>query len=190
MNWRLDDRIAPLEGARGEAVCRGEVGVADFPAGTYPACSLHGALAAVGQGKWRCLVEGCNAGAETAWPWSAVPRSVVLQREAAMAKGNRIRCTNALLFRGIAELPYAEARQLVASMLRSPVDTEWSMRVGQLLLSVSYVGAAKAGLLLRTAGVGSGDRHLAELTERQRLALAAGIESGELRVKADLASTG
>lgn len=68
-SWRADPRVTVLDGARGEPVRRGEVGVADFSAGVYPACSYHGALIAIGGGKWRCLVEGCNAGAQTPWPW-------------------------------------------------------------------------------------------------------------------------
>lgn len=69
--WRKDPRVTDLEGARGAPLRRGDVGVADFSAGVYPACSKHGALAAVGEGKWRCMVDGCNAGAQTDWPWIA-----------------------------------------------------------------------------------------------------------------------
>ncbi len=72
--WKESPRVIPLEdGARGEGFRRGRVGIAFFPAGFYPACSLHGALSAlggVGSMKWRCMVEGCNAGAETERPWS------------------------------------------------------------------------------------------------------------------------
>jgi hypothetical protein len=71
--WRPDSRVVALaDGARGMQVRAGVVGVGDFPAGVYPACSRHGALVAVGRGTWRCLVDGCNAGAATDWPWSAV----------------------------------------------------------------------------------------------------------------------
>ena len=70
-SWRPDLAVLLLTGARGPALRRGEVGVAHFPAGLYPACSLHGALNAIGSGKWRCLVEGCNTGAQTTWPWVA-----------------------------------------------------------------------------------------------------------------------
>lgn len=64
-SWRPDPHVNPLSGgARGDGFRRGKVGIADFIAGTYPACSLHGAMNAVGGDKWRCLVEGCNAGAE------------------------------------------------------------------------------------------------------------------------------
>ncbi len=69
-SWTADRRVRPLtDGTRGSGVRRGDVGVAHFSAGVYPACSLHGALTAIGSDKWRCLVPGCNAGAQTPWPW-------------------------------------------------------------------------------------------------------------------------
>lgn len=71
MNWRdswvTDPSVVPLaEGERGAGERRGEVGLATFPAGDYPACSKHGAMNCLGRERsiWRCLVEGCNAGAE------------------------------------------------------------------------------------------------------------------------------
>lgn len=68
--WRPDQLVRPLvDGARGSGERAGSVGVAHFTPGLYPACSRHGALTAIGGGKWRCLVVGCNAGAQTPWPW-------------------------------------------------------------------------------------------------------------------------
>lgn len=62
--WRADPTILPVEdGSRGGGWRRGRPGLADYPAGTYPACSLHGAMIAVGGEYWRCLIEGCNCGA-------------------------------------------------------------------------------------------------------------------------------
>lgn len=75
MTWRSHPLVEPLtEGTRGDGAHRGEVGVADFPAGVYPACSLHGALIRVGADPaiWRCLVHSCNAGAMTPTPWAVV----------------------------------------------------------------------------------------------------------------------
>jgi hypothetical protein len=34
------------------------------PNSFYPACTKHGALAAIGGGKWRCPFPGCNIGVE------------------------------------------------------------------------------------------------------------------------------
>lgn len=71
--WRLDTSVRPLEeGTRGHGERRGRVGLAEFKAGWYPACSLHGSLIRVGKEPaiWRCFVRGCNAGAitqETRW---------------------------------------------------------------------------------------------------------------------------
>lgn len=74
-DWRTSNRVRPLEGGdRGTGSRRGEPGEATFLAGVYPACSLHGALTAlggVGTMKWRCLVPDCNAGAETDRPWES-----------------------------------------------------------------------------------------------------------------------
>ena len=61
--------ITPItEGTRGSGENQGVIGMADLPAGRYPACSLHGAMNRMRQGDnvWRCLREGCNAGAN--WP--------------------------------------------------------------------------------------------------------------------------
>lgn len=66
MNWRTSPTLVPLEGARGAGERQGEFGLADFPAGTYPSCSLHGAMnrVSVNNDLWRCLTEGCNVGCE------------------------------------------------------------------------------------------------------------------------------
>lgn len=71
--WHRSGRVDPLtEGERGDGSRRGEVGVATFPAGEYPSCSRHGALMALSAtGVWRCMAHGCNAGAQTTWPWVA-----------------------------------------------------------------------------------------------------------------------
>jgi hypothetical protein len=64
-NWREHPTVVPLrDGERGSGWRRGEVGLADYPAGSYPSCSRHGAMISIGNSYWRCLVEGCNAGAE------------------------------------------------------------------------------------------------------------------------------
>jgi hypothetical protein len=66
-NWRSDARVELfLEGTRGTMTEAGEVGLADFIAGTYPACSRHGAMTclSVRHHLWRCLAEECNIGAK------------------------------------------------------------------------------------------------------------------------------
>lgn len=78
MTWRESWQpigVTELEGSRGAGVRRGEIGVADFPAGIYPACSNHGAMNRVSKDKsyWRCMVEGCNAGAEWIGRTRAIP---------------------------------------------------------------------------------------------------------------------
>jgi hypothetical protein len=75
-SWHHSDSVVPLtEGARGEGSRRGEVGVAMFRAGEYPACSRHGALTALNaEGIWRCTVRDCNVGAQTPWPWPVCGR--------------------------------------------------------------------------------------------------------------------
>jgi hypothetical protein len=62
-HWRPDPSVVAADGARGGGWRRGEVGLADYPPGSYPSCSLHGAMVAVGGEYWRCLIEGCNTGA-------------------------------------------------------------------------------------------------------------------------------
>lgn len=72
--WTESFLIAPLEGRRGAGGRAGSIGIADFPAGRYPACSEHGAMNCVRrrierESLWRCLVEGCNVGAA----WKGTP---------------------------------------------------------------------------------------------------------------------
>lgn len=63
MNWRPLPR--ELEGGgRGSGANAGEPGLAEYECGTYPACSIHGAMTAIGGGKWRCLAPECNIGVE------------------------------------------------------------------------------------------------------------------------------
>ena len=53
------------DGARGSGERRGEATVRQYAGGEfYPACTLHGAMNAIGGGKWRCLAPGCNIGVE------------------------------------------------------------------------------------------------------------------------------
>jgi hypothetical protein len=61
-NWRLNPDAKPLGNTLTKAG-QGEYGLADFPAGTYPACSVHGAMNKVAPAPlWRCLA--CNIGCE------------------------------------------------------------------------------------------------------------------------------
>ncbi len=61
--WRADSTQTLLGLSTARRVDHGEPGVADFAAGTYPACSRHGAMNRVSrQQMWRCLE--CNIGIE------------------------------------------------------------------------------------------------------------------------------
>lgn len=61
-NFRLDPRQVPL-GLTIEKSGQGKSGIADFMGGTYPACSIHGAMNRVSFAQmWRCL--RCNIGIE------------------------------------------------------------------------------------------------------------------------------
>lgn len=71
--WPSSDLLVPLEGRRGSGENAGQVGLCAFPAcpeWALPACSKHGAMNCVKRADtetgsyWRCLVEGCNIGAE------------------------------------------------------------------------------------------------------------------------------
>ena len=61
--WRRDESLVVLPNTtlRGDY---GEFGLEEFPAGVYPSCSKHGAMARVSphQSWWRCLV--CHNGCE------------------------------------------------------------------------------------------------------------------------------
>ena len=63
-NWRPNPQATAL-GNTIPKPSQGEYGLADFPAGTYPACSKHGAMNRVAPAPlWRCLT--CNIGCEVA----------------------------------------------------------------------------------------------------------------------------
>lgn len=72
-SWRATWRLYPAAVPLGLTIAKegqGTVGVADFKAGTYPACSHHGAMNRVAPVEiWRCL--HCNIGCEFALrvPW-------------------------------------------------------------------------------------------------------------------------
>lgn len=61
-NFRIDSRQITL-GLTIINPAQGITGIADFSAGTYPACSFHGAMNRVSTAQmWRCLQ--CNIGIE------------------------------------------------------------------------------------------------------------------------------
>lgn len=61
-NFRNDSAQIPL-GNTLSKLGQGIPGIADFSAGTYPACSIHGAMNRVSPAQmWRCLQ--CNIGIE------------------------------------------------------------------------------------------------------------------------------
>ncbi len=68
--WRESVEVRPIDVADRDGTV-GRVGLADFVAGTYPACEFHGALLCMTPRSeraqvWRC--DGCGAGAEWSRP--------------------------------------------------------------------------------------------------------------------------
>lgn len=63
-NWRPSENLGTIEsGALSKRMVPAEaVGLADFPAGTYPACQVHGAMLRVAQTpRWyRCIACGAS----------------------------------------------------------------------------------------------------------------------------------
>lgn len=71
VNWQTDPSVTIIERGRTETGPdhRNPVGLAEFPAGTYPACKAHGALLCMTPQQpdrpqvWRC--DSCHTG--TTW---------------------------------------------------------------------------------------------------------------------------
>lgn len=96
----------------------------------------------------------------------------IRQREAALAKANRVRVGNARRYHEIAALPKRDAFDAIAVILRGPTGTEPSMQVGALLKAAPHIGDDKVRQLLRRIGAGSPEVRIAALTARQRDVLA------------------
>lgn len=95
---------------------------------------------------------------------------VAQQRTTALRLANEVRCSTAATKRRIAAMPEDDGARIVADGLRG--DDFGAVKIGDLVLAIRWVGAQKAGRLLRAAGIASPDKHVRDLTGRQRLALA------------------
>ena len=90
------------------------------------------------------------------------------QKILALARANEVRVGVAGERRRIAYLSYVDGCRLLAEMLADPSEMLLSARIGWLLLSVRGVGRVKVSPLLNRAGVRSWDRHVRDLSDRQR----------------------
>ena len=97
------------------------------------------------------------------------------QRSSALKIANSRRSERAQLKRDIRSSG-AAGRATVAGLLREPTELVYGMRVGQLLRSCRWVGAANARKLLKLAEVSSLDTPVGSLTPRQREILASQLD--------------
>lgn len=79
--------------------------------------------------------------------------AALLQRKAALARANVIRCGMAKKRRELASLPRAEGLLLAADWFDSPDDTTGRMKVGDVLESVRQIGPHYRDSLLAAAGL-------------------------------------
>lgn len=98
-----------------------------------------------------------------------VDLEVQLQRLLALDAANRVRSEMGQLRRDIAALPRAESAALAAEALD---DGTASIPVARLLLAVRRLGRTTAWLMIRDAGIVTGDRQVRLLSDRQRRELA------------------
>lgn len=97
--------------------------------------------------------------------------TTVEQRDAALAKANTVRTANAQMFAEIRLMPRPEGMARVARMLVEEGPWE-AAPVYRLLTAPQRIGETKAAIMLRAAGVVSGDRRVRDLSPRQRDLLA------------------
>lgn len=100
------------------------------------------------------------------------PLPVVVQRESALAKANRIRCARAALLRRLGELGYAEGCLRAAEFVADPPEVMRSLAIEGLLTRIYRVGDVEADKMVRAAGL-SPLKPLGELVPVQRSALGA-----------------
>lgn len=104
---------------------------------------------------------------------SAPPK--VTQQEEALARANTIRLAQAAFRREVAAMPRLEGMGVVAAALEDPDETTGAMRLGFVLAAPRRCSLGTAERLLGGVGVGSSDRRVRELTERQRKVLAVAL---------------
>lgn len=105
-------------------------------------------------------------------PQFCEPPAVIVQRESALAKANRIRCARAALLRRLGDLSYGEGCLMAAEFISDPPEVMRSLALEGLLTRVHRVGDIEAGKILRAAGL-SPLKPLGELVPVQRAALCA-----------------
>lgn len=101
-----------------------------------------------------------------------------IQRMSALLIANDRRVGISRYRKQIALLSYSQGRAIVCGILEQPTAPMTSARIGLLLGSIRRVGVSKASKWIKEAGIVSADRKVGELTDRQRMALAAAIRKG------------
>lgn len=99
------------------------------------------------------------------------------QRQEALALANAQRAAQAAFRREVAAMSRLEGMGVVAAALEDPDEAVGAMRLGVVLAAPRGCSSGTAKRLLRHAGVGSSDRRVRELTERQRKVLALALRS-------------
>lgn len=101
----------------------------------------------------------------------------------ALAKANMVRTERSKIKQQIGVLPRMEALGVLADVLEQMPDCCARATAFELLMAVDGVGRRRTLRYLLSAGVQE-SRHLRELTERQRFALAGLLREGEGKVAA------
>ena len=106
-----------------------------------------------------------------------VADKALAQRRAALLIGNRVRYDNALLKAEVAELDHVSGLRYVALIVRESKGraSSQSLRVNQLLSSVSYLGEKSVNRMLIRSQIAHG-RKIGQLSRRQRELLAGLLE--------------
>jgi hypothetical protein len=104
---------------------------------------------------------------------STIPVRSLEQRREALLKANAIRVGMSVVKRDIGKLSRVDGQVRAAELLENPTPLVMSMQVGHLVASIERVGYTKMLRLVTLVGIRSSDRHVGELSERQRYALAA-----------------
>lgn len=103
------------------------------------------------------------------------------QRTDALALANHVRIASARFKEDIAGRSETEGRRLVAEFLANPITGPTGhLKINRLILAIDRVGDQQLRLILRYAGVHNPEKHVRNLTDRQRMALAEVIEDKQI----------
>lgn len=94
------------------------------------------------------------------------------QREAALKLANTIRLRNAETKQRISGFSTPDGCRLVADMLFDPDGPALTIQVGPLVEAIRGIGPYVSGPMLCQAGIYRHSRHVRDLTDRQKQALA------------------